>query len=77
MAGSHYITFGTTKCLIQVRKHVDFGSTGPFPSEATAFANGQEVTENGRPVERIASTDEEAFEAMCSYLERRFGPRGQ
>lgn len=67
--------FGTTLCRVYVQKHVDAFSAGPFPSVATAFANDEEVTENGRPVERTASTDEQAIDAMFVYLERRYGPR--
>lgn len=69
------MTFGTTPCRIYVRKHVDPFGRGPFPSDATAFVGDEEVTEDGKPVERTASTDDQAIEAMAAYLEKRFGPR--
>ena len=75
MSAHREATFGTTACHIYVRKHVDALGSGPFPSVATAFAGDEEVIENGAPVERHASTDDQAIDAMCSYLEKRFGPR--
>ena len=70
-------TFGTTVCHISVHSHVDALGTGPFPSVATAFVDGEEVTEDGAPVERTASTDEQAIASMSAYLEKRFGDRAK
>ena len=67
-------TFGTTPCRIYVNKHVE-PLAKDFPSVATAFADDEAVTENGEPVERVASTDDQAIESMCQYLEGRFGSR--
>jgi hypothetical protein len=77
MATSRTITCGTTTCVIETHFHVDQDRPhGPHPAVATAFANDKEVTEeNGQPVERSASTEEQAAANMCSYLEIRFGPK--
>jgi hypothetical protein len=74
MATSRTVTFGTTTCHIETRFHVDVGAS-KHPAVATAIANGQEVMEDGRPVERIAVTEDQAADAMSIYLEKRFGPR--
>ena len=76
MAKSLDATFGETPCRIYTQWHVEIGAN-KFPAVAKAFANDTEVMEAGALAERVGSTEDQAIEAMCSYLEKLYGPRAK
>ena len=74
---AHEYRFGTTRVRILVSDRVTTGTTGPGSFVATALAGDSLdlVTEDGRSVEKRRSDPDQAREALCCYLETRFGPR--
>jgi hypothetical protein len=74
---SYDYLFGTTRIRIRVGPHVAVPGAAPVPFVATAYVvdDLSPVTEHGVPVERCRKAEEQALEALCCWLETRFGSR--
>jgi hypothetical protein len=66
------VRIGAVTYIITTHYHVQLGAS-VHPEEATATTtDGKTVTDSGgRPVERHASTEDEAIESVIEWLEER------
>ena len=75
MATLRKVTFGTTDCVINTHFHVQVLDK-EHRAIATAFAHGEEVTEDGQPIECVGFTEDQAADSMCTCLEKLYGAAG-
>lgn len=76
MGTARTVRIGTCAFQVYTRRPVRTHHRESTCARATAFI-GEDLPvtdDRGQPIERSGESEDEAFRAMCGYLEQRYGP---